>query len=88
MNDTERDESWVADSDTSTDRRMEDTVGTAGSMTETSYPDEPQNPADRASGVGSAMPAESSGLGEETGRGAEGRVEGAPEGERAPGTED
>ncbi|GIH95567.1 hypothetical protein ACFFMN_06775 [Planobispora siamensis] len=79
MNDTERDESWVPDSGGPADQRMEDAVGSAGSMTETSYPDEPQNPADRASGIGSAMPAESSGLGETTGRGAEGRVEGAPE---------
>ncbi|GAA3440947.1 hypothetical protein [Planomonospora venezuelensis] len=39
MSDTERDDSWVPDPDAPADQRMEDTVGSAGSPLETSYPD-------------------------------------------------
>ncbi|GIH76378.1 hypothetical protein [Planobispora longispora] len=77
MSDTERDDSWASDPGTPADQRMEDTVGSAGSPLETSYPDAETNPADRAHGTGSAMPPGAAGLGETTGEGADVKADGA-----------
>ncbi|GGS67101.1 hypothetical protein GCM10010156_27520 [Planobispora rosea] len=71
MSDTEREDSWASESDLPADQRMEDAVGSAGSVLETSYPDAESNPADRAHGVGSGMPPGATGLGETTGEGAD-----------------